>query len=58
MDYRTLAEGEVVDLMSALVTPVMMNHTVLSYGYLVQADNRRLFYTGDHEPFENIYQPG
>ncbi|OIQ52005.1 Ribonuclease BN [Pseudodesulfovibrio hydrargyri] len=56
--YRTLAEGETVDLGFARVTPLLMNHPAPNFGYLVRCDGRSLFFTGDHEPFSNIYSPG
>lgn len=55
--YRTLAEGEPVDLGFAEVTPLLMNHPSPNFGYLVRCDGRTLFFTGDHEPFGNIYAP-
>lgn len=56
--YRTLVEGETVDLGFAQVTPLLMNHPAPNFGYLVRCDGRTLFFTGDHEPFGNIYMPG
>lgn len=56
--YRTLVEGETVDLGIAEVTPLLMNHPAPNFGYLVRCDGRSLFFTGDHEPFANIYSPG
>jgi phosphoribosyl 1,2-cyclic phosphodiesterase len=56
--YRTLVEGETVDLGFAQVTPLLMNHPAPNFGYLVRCDGRSLFFTGDHEPFGNIYLSG
>ena len=36
----------------------MMNHPVLNFGYLIEADGQKIFFTGDHEPMRNIYEPG
>ena len=34
-----------------------MNHPVLNFGYLIEADGQKVFFTGDHEPLQNIYEP-
>ena len=57
IDYTSLREGQTVSVGTAKVTPVLMNHPVLNFGYLVEADGRKLFFTGDHEPLRNIYDP-
>ena len=56
--YRTLTEGETVDLGFAEVAAMLMNHPAMDFGYKVRCDGRTLFFTGDHEPFRNIYEPG
>ncbi len=53
-DLRNLQRTQVGD---AVVTPVLMNHPVLAYGYKVEADGASVFFTGDHEPPINIYAP-
>jgi phosphoribosyl 1,2-cyclic phosphodiesterase len=58
IDYETLADGQVVDLGFAKVSTILMNHPAMDFGFKVQCDGRTLFFTGDHEPFYNIYQPG
>lgn len=55
--YQTLCEGQTVQVGQALVTPVFMNHTVLTFGYKVEAGGKAVFYTGDHEDYANIYEP-
>jgi len=55
--YHTLREGDVVDVGSAQVQCVLMNHPVLTYGYRVDCDGGSLFFCGDHEPPHNIYEP-
>lgn len=56
--YRSLREGEVVTVGDITVTCILMNHPVLNYGYRVEADGRQFFFSGDHEPPQNIYDPG
>jgi len=58
IDYETLADGQVVDLGFATVSTILMNHPAMDFGFKVQCDGKTLFFTGDHEPFYNIYQPG
>ena len=55
IEYRSLKDRETVTVGSAQVTPVMMNHPVLNFGYLIEADGQKVFFTGDHEPMSNIY---
>jgi phosphoribosyl 1,2-cyclic phosphodiesterase len=57
LECRTLADGETVDLGFARVSPLLMNHPAPNFGYLVQCDGKSMFFTGDHEPFVNIYSP-
>ena len=56
--YLTLREGQTVALGDVRVTPVIMNHPVISFGYKVSRGDRSVFFTGDHEDFANIYEPG
>lgn len=56
--YETLTEGQEVVIGDAKVTTIVMNHTVLTYGYRVESGGKSIFYTGDHEPWQNIYEPG
>ncbi|WP_419784858.1 MBL fold metallo-hydrolase [Pseudodesulfovibrio sp.] len=58
IEYETLRDGQVVDLGFATVSTMLMNHPALNFGLKVQCDGRTLFFTGDHEPFYNIYAPG
>lgn len=57
LDYVTLAFGESVAVGSALVTPVLLNHPVINLGYRVDCDGKSVFFTGDHEPHYNLYEP-
>ena len=58
IDYKTLTIGEPVVVGSLTVTPFMLNHPVVNFGYRVDGDGSSMFFTGDHEPWPNIYQPG
>lgn len=55
--HTVLRERQTVETGSAKVTPVMMNHPVLCFGYLVESNGQRIFFTGDNEPLYNIYGP-
>lgn len=58
MQYGSLCERQTVDVGSAKVTAVLMNHTVLTFGYRIDCNGKSIFFTGDHEPLYNIYGPG
>ena len=58
IEYTSLKDRQTVEVGGAKVTPVLMNHPVLNLGYLIEADGQRLFFTGDHEPLRNFYEPG
>jgi phosphoribosyl 1,2-cyclic phosphodiesterase len=58
IEYVTLMPGETVQVGSAKVTPCLLNHPVIDFGYRVECDGKSVFFTGDHEPPYNIYQPG
>lgn len=55
--YRSLAPGETVDLGETRITPILLNHPVINYGYRIDSAGKSLFFTGDHEPHTNIYHP-
>lgn len=57
LDYRTLSPGESVAVGKATVTPVLLNHPVLDYGYRIDCGDKSCFFTGDHEPHANLYPP-
>ena len=58
IEYVTLMPNETVQVGSAKVTPCLLNHPVIDFGYRVECDGKSVFFTGDHEPPYNIYQPG
>jgi len=53
--YESLLEGQQVEIADAVVTPVLMNHPVINFGYRVDCNGKSVFFTGDHEPLSNIY---
>ncbi|MDX8396821.1 MAG: MBL fold metallo-hydrolase [Mariprofundaceae bacterium] len=55
--YESLLESQKVELSDAVITPVMMNHPVINFGYRVDCNGKSMFFTGDHEPVYNIYEP-
>ncbi len=55
IEYVTLRIGEPVVVGSLTVTPLMLNHPVVNFGYRVDGDGKSVFFTGDHEPWINIY---
>jgi phosphoribosyl 1,2-cyclic phosphodiesterase len=57
IEYETLAIGEPVAVGDATVTPLMLNHPVVDFGYRVDCNGKSVFFTGDHEPWLNIYGP-
>jgi len=58
LEYISLKEQQMVEVGSAQVTNILMNHPVLNFGYKVESGGKSVFFTGDHEwPF-NIYEPG
>jgi phosphoribosyl 1,2-cyclic phosphodiesterase len=57
IEYVTLAPEKTVQIGSATVTPYLMNHPVIDFGYRIEANGKSVFFTGDHEPPLNIYAP-
>jgi phosphoribosyl 1,2-cyclic phosphodiesterase len=57
MEYRSLMPGAPVQVGDARITPVLLNHPVVNYGYRIDCNGKSLFFTGDHEPHTNIYAP-
>lgn len=58
IEYVTLAPEQSIQIGSAKVTPYLMNHPVIDFGYRIEANGKSVFFTGDHEPPSNIYEPG
>lgn len=57
IDYFTICAGETIQVGKTRVTPTLMNHPVLNFGYRVECNGKAIFFTGDHEPHCNIYEP-
>ena len=57
IEYVTLAPEQSVQIGSATVTPYLMNHPVIDFGYRIEANGKSGCFTGDHEPPLNIYEP-
>jgi phosphoribosyl 1,2-cyclic phosphodiesterase len=55
IEYRTLAVDQPIEVGDAVVTNVVMNHPVTNMGYRIECNGKSVFFTGDHEPFYNIY---
>jgi phosphoribosyl 1,2-cyclic phosphodiesterase len=57
IEYFQLSPGQTTQVGSARVTPVLLNHPVINFGYRIDANGKSVFFTGDHEPYFNIYDP-
>lgn len=58
IEYVTLTPNEPVKVGSATVTPCLLNHPVIDFGYRIECNGKSVFFTGDHEPPYNIYEVG
>ncbi len=58
IEYVTLAPEQSIQIGAAKVTPYLMNHPVIDFGYRIEANGKSVFFTGDHEPPTNIYEAG
>ena len=57
IEYETLRIGQKVDVGDATVASTLLNHPVLNIGYRIDCNGKSVFFTGDHEPYYNIYDP-
>jgi ribonuclease BN (tRNA processing enzyme) len=57
IDYNTIKPGLPIQVGSATVTPIVLSHPVLNFGYRIDCDGQSIFFTGDYEPQLNIYAP-
>lgn len=53
--YNTIKPEESVYINEAKITPTLLSHPVLNFGYRVDCDGQSIFFTGDYEPIFNIY---
>lgn len=58
IEYETLMPEQSVQIGSATITPTLLNHPVINFGYRIDCNGKSVFFTGDHEPYYNIYAPG
>lgn len=58
IEYVTLMPDQPIQIGSATVTPCLLNHPVIDFGYRIECNGKSVFFTGDHEPAYNIYDPG
>lgn len=58
IEYETLMPEQSVRIGSATITPTLLNHPVINFGYRIDCNGKSVFFTGDHEPHCNIYAPG
>jgi len=57
IEYQTLQFDTPIEVGDATVNNVVMNHPVTNLGYRISCHGKSVFFTGDHEPFYNIYAP-
>jgi phosphoribosyl 1,2-cyclic phosphodiesterase len=57
IEYVTLTPGQSIQIGTARVTPFLLNHPVIDFGYRIENNGKSIFFTGDHEPPYNIYDP-
>ena len=55
--HATIYPNEPVTIGSLTITPLMLNHPVVNFGYRIDGDGRSMFFTGDHEPWVNRKDP-
>jgi phosphoribosyl 1,2-cyclic phosphodiesterase len=55
VEYISLHEKQTIEIGSTLVTNIVMNHTALNFGYLIETNGKKVFFTGDNEKLSNIY---
>lgn len=57
INYLTVMPHEVVKVGGARIIPTLLNHPVVNLGYRIDCKGKSIFFTGDHEPHYNIYEP-
>jgi phosphoribosyl 1,2-cyclic phosphodiesterase len=58
IEYQTLTVEQPIEVGDAVVDNVVMNHPVTNLGYRIGCNGKSVFFTGDHEPFYNLYPEG
>ncbi len=57
MHYLTVMPHEVIKIGTSIITPTLLSHPVINMGYRIECGGKSMFFTGDHEPHYNIYEP-
>ena len=57
INYSTIKPGNAVTIKETKITPTLLSHPVLNFGYRIDSHGQSLFFTGDYEPIFNIYLP-
>jgi phosphoribosyl 1,2-cyclic phosphodiesterase len=55
IEYQTLDIEQPIEVGDAVVENIVMNHPVTNLGYRINCNGKSVFFTGDHEPFYNVY---
>ena len=58
IEYETVGIGQSIAIGDATVTGTLLSHPVINLGYRIDCNGKSMFFTGDHEPYFNIYDPG
>jgi len=56
--YVTVMPHEAIKIGETTITPTLLSHPVVNLGYRIACNGKSIFFTGDHEPHYNIYEPG
>ena len=57
IEYVTLVPEQSIQVGTATITPYLLNHPVVNFGYRIESQGKSLFFTGDHEHPFNIFEP-
>ncbi len=57
VEYHTIKPGDSISVGDAKITPILLSHPVINFGYRIDCDGKSIFFTGDYEPLYNIYDP-
>ncbi len=56
-EYVAVMPNEKFEIGGATITPILLSHPVVNLGYRIDCNGKSIFFTGDHEPHYNIYEP-
>lgn len=57
VSYKNVETNKQFSIAGATVTPIILNHPVINFGYRIDCDGQSLFFTGDYEQQINIFSP-